>query len=72
MALGTEVGLGPGHIVLEGDPAPFTERGTAAATLWRMSKLVVHGSWLLRRVVNYRHTQIRFAVYGRRRGSVRP
>jgi len=30
MALGTEVGLGPGHIVLDGDPDLLTERGTAA------------------------------------------
>jgi len=29
MPLGTEVGLGPGDIVLDGDPAPATERGTA-------------------------------------------
>ena len=29
MKLGTEVGLGPGHIVLDGDPAPPPERGTA-------------------------------------------
>jgi len=29
MKLGMEVGLGPGHIVLDGDPAPPTERGTA-------------------------------------------
>jgi len=28
MPLDTEVGLGPGHIVLDGDPAPLT-RGTA-------------------------------------------
>ena len=27
--LDTEVGLGPGHIVLDGDPYPPTERGTA-------------------------------------------
>jgi len=27
MALGTEVGLGPGHIVLDGDPAPLHKRG---------------------------------------------
>ena len=27
MALGTELGLGPGHIVLDGDPAPFSKRG---------------------------------------------
>ena len=30
MPLGMEVGLGPGDIVLDGDPAPPTERGTAA------------------------------------------
>jgi len=30
MPLGKEIGLGPGDIVLDGDPAPFTERGTAA------------------------------------------
>ena len=26
MTLGMEVGLGPGHIVLDGDPAPSTKR----------------------------------------------
>jgi len=30
MPLGMEVGFGPGHIVLDGDPAP-PKRGTAAA-----------------------------------------
>ena len=30
MPLGTEVDLGPGHIVLDGDPSCPTERGTAA------------------------------------------
>jgi len=28
--LGTEVDLGPGHIVLDGDPAPPRKMGTAA------------------------------------------
>ena len=28
MALGTEVGLGPGHIVLDGEPAPLPKKGT--------------------------------------------
>jgi len=28
MALGVEVGLGPGHIVLDGDPAPLPQNGT--------------------------------------------
>jgi len=32
MSLGTEVGLRPGHIVLDGDPAPPTEKGTEAHT----------------------------------------
>jgi len=30
MPLATEVGLGPGDAVLDGDPAPGAERGTAA------------------------------------------
>jgi len=29
MKLGMPVGLGPGHIVLDGDPAPLPHRGTA-------------------------------------------
>ena len=29
MALGMEVGLGAGHIVLDGDPAPLIIKGTA-------------------------------------------
>ena len=33
MKLGMRVGLGPGHIVLDGDPAPPMERGTAVPTL---------------------------------------
>jgi len=34
MPLGTEVGLGPRHIVLDGNPAPAPERGTAAPLLF--------------------------------------
>jgi len=30
MKLGMHVGLGPGHIVLDGDPAPLSQRGTAS------------------------------------------
>ena len=29
MKLGVQVGLGPGHIVLDGNPAPLFQRGTA-------------------------------------------
>ena len=32
-----EVGLGPGNIVLDGDPAPLTESDTAAPTFRPMS-----------------------------------
>jgi len=28
MKLGTQASLGPGHIVLDGDPAPLPQRGT--------------------------------------------
>ena len=28
MKLGVEVGFGPGHIVLDGDPAPPPQKGT--------------------------------------------
>ena len=37
MPLGTEVYLGPGHIVLDGDAAAPTKRGTAAPSFWSMS-----------------------------------
>jgi len=37
MPLGTEVGLGPGDIVFDGDAAPSTERGAAPLpTFWAM------------------------------------
>ena len=37
MPLGTVVDLGPGHVVLDGDPAPPPERGTAAPSFPPMS-----------------------------------
>ena len=54
MQLGMEVGLGSGDIVLDGDPAPPTERGTAAShTFQPMSivakRLVGSGYHLVRR-----------------------
>jgi len=36
MPFDTDVGLGPGDIVLDGDPAPSMERGTAAPTFQPM------------------------------------
>jgi len=39
--LGTEVDLGPGHIVLDDDPAPTSqERGTASPTSFRPMSIV--------------------------------
>jgi len=34
--LATEVGLGPGHIVLDGDPAPLIQKGGTAPNFWPM------------------------------------
>jgi len=36
MPLGMEVGLGPGDIMLDGDPAPPSQRGTAPQCLARI------------------------------------
>jgi len=41
MALGTEVGLCPGYIVLDWDPAPLPQKGTGAP-------VPIFGSFLLR------------------------
>jgi len=35
MPLGTEVGLGPGHIVLDEDPAPFPQKGAQQLSQFR-------------------------------------
>ena len=37
MPLGTEVGLGPGYIVLDGNPAAHQKGGTASHTFRPMS-----------------------------------
>jgi len=37
MPLGGEVGLGPGHIVLDGDPAPPPLKGHSLPSFWSMS-----------------------------------
>ena len=44
MPLGTEVGLGPGGIVLDGDPSPSMERGCCAP--FCRQPLSVGGSWV--------------------------
>jgi len=43
MKLGTEVGLVPGHIVLDGDPAHPAQKGHSSPNLWHMS---VKTKWL--------------------------
>jgi len=45
MKLGQQVGLGPGHIVLDGDPAPLSQRGTSPplfgrCLLWPQSPIL--------------------------------
>jgi len=47
MALGLPVGLGPGHTVLDGDPAlPSPQRSTAPTNFWPISVVAkwLHGS----------------------------
>jgi len=41
MPFGTEVGLRPGHIVLDRDPAPLPKRVTAAPTFRPMSVVAI-------------------------------
>ena len=47
MPLGMEVGLGQGHIVLDGDPAPPTERGTPTPSFAIYGRRIIRGSSLL-------------------------
>ena len=59
MPLGSEVELGPGHIVLDGDPTPPTQRGTAACSfrpclLWsngRPSQQLLSSCWQTSRYI---------------------
>jgi len=46
MPLGTEVGLGPGDIVLDGDQNPSSQKGGTAPNFWPMSIVAerLHGS----------------------------
>jgi len=46
MPFGTEIGLGPGHIVLDGDPTTPKEKGTAAPAFRPVS--VVPSGWTIR------------------------
>jgi len=43
MKLGVRVGLGPGHIVLDGDPAPLPKRGTASPPIFGLYLLRPNG-----------------------------
>ena len=44
MKFGTQVGLDPGHIVLDGDPFPLPQRGTAPAPIFDPYLLWSNGS----------------------------
>jgi len=44
MPLGTEIGLGPGEIVLDGDPAPPRERGTTPLPTSQLMAIVAKRS----------------------------
>jgi len=44
MLLGTEVGLGPGDIVLDGDPAPPQKKSTGSLPTFRPMSIVVKRS----------------------------
>jgi len=47
MKLGKEVGLGPGHIVLDGDSAPSPQKGTQQPpSFWPMSIVVKTARWI--------------------------
>jgi len=47
--LGKQVGLGPDHIVLDGDPGPFPQRGTAPIfgpyLLWSNGSMDQDATW---------------------------
>jgi len=45
MPLGMEVGLGPGHIVLDGDPAPSPQKGCTAPSIFDRCLLWPNG-WM--------------------------
>jgi len=53
MALGMEMGLGPGHIVLDGDPAPLPKKGAEPLNFRSLSIvekwLYAYGYHLVRR-----------------------
>jgi len=67
MPLGTEVGLDPGDIVLDGDPAPPTEKGKAPPTFRPMSTVAKQvGAGLSNAVLEW----ISFLLDGHRRSPI--
>jgi len=44
MKLGMQLGLGPGHIALDGNPAPFPKRGQSSPIFGRF--LVWPNGWM--------------------------
>jgi len=45
-ALGTEVGLGPGHIVLDGDPTPLSKKGAEPPPQFSAQFLLWPNGWM--------------------------
>ena len=43
LPIGTEVGLGPGDIVLDKDPLPIPKKGCTAAPTFRLMSVVANG-----------------------------
>ena len=48
MRLGKQVVLGLGHIVVDGDPAGFPQKGAEPPNFWPMTVLAKwqHGTWI--------------------------
>jgi len=46
MKLGTQVGLGPGHTVLDGDPAPLPQKGAEPYNFRPMSIVASTAGWI--------------------------
>ena len=86
MPLGMEVGLGPGHIVLDGDPAVPPPKGVQPPNFWPMS-VVAKRSLVLARptaehllikpsvsclcVLEYRPTGVKEPAYKEQHSSIR-
>ena len=78
MALGTEVGLGPGHIVLDGDPPPPPKGGGAQppifgpCLLWPNGRMHQDTTWYGSRPQPRRHCFRRGPIPSSAKGAQQP